>query len=434
MPEVKKADLSQFLPAALAVRERAAHPASHYSAATIIALLVVLFAWAYWGEIDIVARAEGKIIPLGQVRPVQSPESGIVRNILVQEGAQVEAGEVLIELSPDLLTRELERIEVELDGLRKRKTRQLQLLEFIDLNERALPMPKTDDSQLLHSFGAYQMQLLQMQRLQSERQSAKAVALQTVEKLNALEPVLEERVAALKHLADSKMGARLDYLQQREALIDLVHQRAAALLQQHQLAAEIAASESEYEAFKDETKALVLAEIEEFRLRSAAQQKQQLQLKARLTALNIRAPISGRVQDISIFSEGAVVTAAEQVLKIVPLDAHLEVEAWLENRDIGFVSPGDTSEIKLETFPFTKYGVLHGEVIALSADATATETGLIYKARIALNSRDIEVDNRIVSLIPGMGVTAEIRTGHRRVIDYIFDPMMRYKSESLRER
>jgi len=121
-------------------------------------------------------------------------------------------------------------------------------------------------------------------------------------------------------------------------------------------------------------------------------------------------------------------------MNIVPIDAPLEVEAWLENRDIGFVGTGDTSEIKLETFPFTKYGVLEGQVVDLSADATQTDTGLTYKARIALNTREIEVDNRIVALLPGMGVTAEIRTGRRRVIDYIFDPLMRYQNESLRER
>ncbi len=427
-------NLSDFLPAALEVRESAAHPASHYTAGTIITLVVLLCVWAYWGEIDIVARAEGKIIPLGQVRPVQSAEAGVVSEILVSEGEAIKEGAVLLRLSPKLIDTEIERTTIEIERLRQLESRERKLLDFINLNEQSDLIPQTGDIQLERSFGAYRQRVMQMHRLVSERSAARDSAAQTLSRLTALEPIVDEQVRALEKLHARKHAPRIDYLEQRERLIDIQHQRRAAVLQQQQLQAEIAARESELAAYVNEVKAEKYAAIEEYSSAIASQKQIQAQLLQRRSKLEISAPISGRVKDLKVFSSDAVVGATEQLMTIVPLDEQLEVEAWLANRDIGYVEPGDLTEIKLETFPFTKYGVLHGEVLDLSADATQTDTGLIYKARIALDSREIEVDNRVVALMPGMGVTAEIRTGKRRVIDYVFDPLMRYRNESLRER
>jgi len=430
----KSKSLSAFLPAALEVRERAAHPATHITSSIIIALFCSLIAWAWWGEIDIVAKAEGKIIPTGQVRPVQSAESGVVLNLRVSEGQKVKQGDALIELTPDLIDAELERGRIEMRIRQQRLERQHKLMNLMNLNERGLELPTLKEPLLLEAFGAYQSQINQIKRQISERQAAKRRAAQTITKLDALEPVLLERLNALERLSARGHVARLDFLTQQEAHIQLVHERLAAQNEQEQLSADIAARSSELETYKREFRSAVLGQIEQYQTEIASQHQMISQLLKRRGNLKITAPISGRVQDLSVLSAGAVLATAEQVMNIVPIDAPLEVEAWLENRDIGFVGTGDTSEIKLETFPFTKYGVLEGQVVDLSADATQTDTGLTYKARIALNTREIEVDNRIVALLPGMGVTAEIRTGRRRVIDYIFDPLMRYQNESLRER
>lgn len=427
-------NLGEFMPAALEVRETAAHPATHYTGATIMTLLVLLLAWAYWGEVDIVAKAEGKIVPLGQVRPVQSAESGVISEILVSEGDQVAKDAVLLRLSPTLLDTEIERAEIELNRLKSLKERDTQLLEFINLNEYNQPLPQRKDAQLLQSFGAFKERVHQLQRQITERQAAKEGAAQTLARLAALEPIVTEQVVALEKLQAHKHVARLDLLAQRERLIELQHQKLATQAQQRQFGAEIAMRLSELAAFKSEYRAEKLALIEQHQSAINSQSQVLHQLHERASKLEVRAPVAGRVKDLAVFTVGAVVGASEQLLTLVPLDEKLEVEAWLANRDIGFVEPGDSSEIKLETFPFTKYGVLSGEVIDLSADATQTDTGLIYKARIALDAREIVVDNRIVSLMPGMGVTAEIRTGKRRVIDYVFDPLMRYRNESLRER
>jgi hemolysin D len=168
----------------------------------------------------------------------------------------------------------------------------------------------------------------------------------------------------------------------------------------------------------------------------------------------------GTVQQIAIHTVGGVVTPAQQLMVIVPADSHLEIEAMVPNKDIGFVAAGQPAEIKVDTFNFTKYGLLHGRVLNVSQDAivrdkanaagagmsasadssltaSANAAGgqdLVYAARVSLDRSAMDVDGRLVSLAPGMAVTVEIKTGTRRVIEYLLSPLLRYKQEALRER
>jgi hemolysin D len=170
----------------------------------------------------------------------------------------------------------------------------------------------------------------------------------------------------------------------------------------------------------------------------------------------LRAPIDGTVQQLAIHTVGGVVTPAQALMTIVPADSHLEIEAMVLNRDIGFVEPGQTSEIKIDTFNFTRYGLLFGQVLDLSHDAVLREkpgnkaeaktTGafadssepqgqeLLYVARVSMDRNWMQIENKRVNLEPGMAVTVEIKTGTRRIIEYVLSPLLRYKQESLRER
>ena len=178
--------------------------------------------------------------------------------------------------------------------------------------------------------------------------------------------------------------------------------------------------------------------------------------KSRLQSL--RAPVDGTVQQLAVHTVGGVVTPAQALLEVVPLDSHLEIEAMVPNRDIGFVRAGQSAEIKVDTFNFTRYGLLHGTVLNVSADAidrskpASSDTGtkansansdsasepqgqeLVYAARISLDRTSMEVDGNNVPLSPGMAVTVEIKTGAQRVITYLLSPLLRFKQESLHER
>jgi hemolysin D len=170
----------------------------------------------------------------------------------------------------------------------------------------------------------------------------------------------------------------------------------------------------------------------------------------------LEAPVDGVVQQLSVHTIGGVVTPAQPLLVVVPLDSHLEIEAMVSNRDIGFVHEGQSAEIKVDTFNFTRYGLLHSEVINVSQDAITRDTPqekngdkvkgsevssgepngqeLSYAARVSLDRMQMQVEDRLVNLSPGMAVTVEIKTGSRRIISYLLSPVIKYKQEMLRER
>ena len=151
--------------------------------------------------------------------------------------------------------------------------------------------------------------------------------------------------------------------------------------------------------------------------------------------MRLTAPVGGTVQQLAVHTVGGVVTPAQPLMVIVPRDKVLEVEAMLPNKDIGFVNPGQDAEVKVETFPFTKYGTIHGTVTQVSSDAIQDEKlGLVYSTRVKLARDTIQVESKAVRLSPGMAVTIEVKTGTRRVIEYFLSPLMQYGDESLRER
>jgi hemolysin D len=145
--------------------------------------------------------------------------------------------------------------------------------------------------------------------------------------------------------------------------------------------------------------------------------------------------VDGTVQQLAIHTVGGVVTEAQALMVVVPREGALELEAFLENKDIGFVHGGQTAAVKLETFPYTKYGIVGATVAHVSDDAIADDKkGLVYSVRLRLDRTDIQVDDRMVRLSAGMAASAEIKTGSRRVIEYFLSPLLQYQQESLRER
>jgi len=181
-----------------------------------------------------------------------------------------------------------------------------------------------------------------------------------------------------------------------------------------------------------------------------------IKAERRTTLQVLTAPVDGVVQQLAVHTNGGVVTPAQALLVVVPLDSHLEIEAMVSNHDIGFVHVGQQVEIKIDTFNFTRYGLLHGEVLNVSQDAitrekppdksnekapsaeTATSEPkgqeLNYAARVSLDRTQMQVEDKLVNLSPGMAVTAEIKTGSRRIISYLLSPLVRYNQEVLRER
>jgi len=201
----------------------------------------------------------------------------------------------------------------------------------------------------------------------------------------------------------------------------------------------------------------VLNDLAQAEQKAASFKEQFLQAKQKNHEQTLTAPVDGTVQQLAIHTIGGVVTAAQPLMTVVPADSKLEIEAMVSNQDIGFVHEGQNAEIKVDTFPFTKYGLLHGKVLSLSQDAITQQKPplspedqkksgaenessepkgqeLVYMARVALDKTQMQIDDRLVKLSPGMAVTVEIKTGTRRVIEYILSPVLKHTQEALHER
>lgn len=433
----------EFLPAAVEVLETPASPVGRAVVLLIITLFVVAIAWGWFGHIDTVAVAQGKIIPSGRIKVIQPLEIGIVRGIHVEEGQQVVAGDLLIELDPTETGADRDRLRRDLGSVRLELARLQAMLTLDDDPLAAFTAPEGADPDLV----AMELALM-LERL--EEQAAKLAALDgeakqrradlaginaSIEKLAQIIPLLTERVQTRHILAVKGYGSKLLVLQLQQELA--AHKGDLEIERNRR--SEVRAALATLAQRRAEVDAAFQADLRED-LANATQRRDALVQELRKAEQRYRqrslvAPVTGTVQQLQVHTLGAVVTPAETLMMIVPEDSQLEIEAQVLNKDIGFVEAGQAVEIKVESFPFTRYGLIDGELLSISVDAVEDENrSLLYPARILMHEKRILVGERWVDLASGMSVTAEIKTGDRRLIEFFLSPFLRYQDEALRER
>ena len=462
--ERKERDELAFLPAALEIIESPPSPIGRAIALLIMLFFCLALAWASLGSVDIVASAPGKIIPSGRTKVVQPFETGVVRAIHVRDGQMVQAGDALIELDPTMTEAERDHLRSDLIA-EKLNIARLHAAAADGADPLSDFNPPADASQdiiatqrqlLIDQTAEHRAKLAALEDQKRQKEAERASIAATIEKIEAVLPVVQERTDIRKVLFDHQTGSKVNYL---EALQVLIENRKELDVQKSRLreadAALAAATQARVQAEGEFRRTLFsdLAEAE----RKAAGLAHDLDKASERTRLQLlTAPVDGVVQQLAVHTIGGVVTPAQTLLVLVPLESHLEVEAMISNRDIGFVSAGQDAEIKVDTFNFTRYGLLHGHVLNVSTDAItrdrreeATRDGspvtekstsepkgqeLVYAARVALNRTQMQIEGKSVPLGPGMAVTVEIRTGTRRIISYLLSPLLKYQQESLRER
>jgi hemolysin D len=248
-------------------------------------------------------------------------------------------------------------------------------------------------------------------------------------------PLARTRADARKELAEKGYGSRMAWLDAQQQLLDQEQQQTVLLGRRVEIDAGIAAAESQLRRVEAEVERALRDELAEAERKAAALTQEKAKAGQKLGLQTLRAPVDGVVQQLGVNTVGGVVTQAQTLAVVVPADAGIEVEAMVLNRDIGFLHPGQRAVVKVETFNFTRYGSLEGKLASVSRDAVEDKTlGLAYPIRIDLADTTLMVDGRPVPVSPGMAVTVEVKTGERRIIDYIFAPMLKYRDESLRER
>jgi hemolysin D len=436
-----------FLPAALSLQETPVHPAPRRLAFALIALFLIALLWSVVGQIDIVAVASGRIVVSERTKLVQPLERSVVRRVLVKDGDPVEAGQVLVELDPTSASADKTSIDEQLKSAQSELLRTRALSQVIqrpallpDLGG-VLPAGWSESdaraarAQLNDEWSDITAKLARAATEIQRREAEIATVRQMIAKLETTLPIARQREADFRQLAEQGfMSAHANQDRTRERIElerDLATQRARLA----EAAATLKESENARTAFLAETRRN-LSEREaaaELRRQQGIQEQAKAAQRERLTTL--KAPVAGTVQQLAVHTEGGVVTEAQPLMVIVPTGAQVTAEVTLENKDIGFVRAGQSAEIKLETFPYTRYGTVGAVVRTVTADAVNDEKrGAIFPVTLVLARSHVDVDGTAVKLSPGMNLTAEIKTGRRRIIEYLLSPIQRAASESLRER
>lgn len=371
---VPKGKELEFLPAVLEVQESPPSPVGRAVALTIIAVFAVALFWASFGKIDIIAVAQGKVIQSDRSKIIQPLEAGVIKAIYVRDGDRVKQGDRLMEL-----------------------------------DTTASP----DQERFQHEYHAAIIELARLRALLADKERFEVPpganpALAQAERARLRDQLTEYRALkdqahTYKKLYENQYVARLQYLEAERARAGKANEYTAALS-----AAEIRARSLSKEITKADTRA---------------------------GAQHLTAPIDGVVQQLAMHTVGGIVTPAQQLMVVAPEDGQLEVEAILENKDIGFVYENQDAEVKIDAFPFTRYGTVDGKVTSLSRDAVQIDkVGLVYTAKVSLKRFTIHVDAKEIRLTPGMRVAVEIKTGKRRLIEYFLSPLLQAGHESIRER
>lgn len=434
------ADEAAFLPAALSLQETPAHPAPRRVALVVCTLFIIALIWSIVGEIDIVAVAPGRIVVSERTKTLQPLEASVVKRVLVKDGDQVQAGQVLVELDATNAVADGASVQEQLSMAISEERRTTALIGALQTH-RAPSMAKDkgasprDGTQLQAEWSDITAKLGKLDAEQARRHAELATVRELIKKLEATLPIAKLREADFKGLADQ--GFMSSHAGQDRTRERIEQERDLATQQARLVEAQAALRESE------NTRSAYVAETQRAlsdRQAQAASKRQQFtqersKTEQRSRLAQMTAPVAGTVQQVAIHTEGGVVTPAQVLMVIVPKDAEVTAEVVVDNKDIGFVNAGQAVAVKLETFPFTRYGTVEAKVKSVTADAVNDEKkGAIFPAVLSLGQNSINVDGKRIALSPGMNVTAEIKTGKRRVIEYLLSPVQKTVNESMGER
>ena len=426
------ADERAFLPAALSLQETPVHPAPRRFAIAICALFTLALVWSIFGKIDIVAVAQGRIVVSERTKVIQPLEVSVVKAILVKDGDTVREGQVLVELDATAASADQSSIAQQLQSVSSEALRSEALLKALE----ASTAPKsTSDFQLQAEWRDITAKRAKLDSELSRRQAEIETVRAGIAKLNTTLPLAKQREADFKALADQGFvagHANQDRTRERiEQERDLVTQQARL----KETEAALTESLNAKEAYLAETRRALSDRLAEARLKQAQLTQESAKAQQRTKLTQLTAPVAGTVQQVAIHTPGGVVTEAQALMVIVPHDAQVTAEVVIDNKDIGFVAAGQAAEVKLETFTFTKYGTVPAKVSWVTADAVNDEKrGAIFPAVLSLEKGQIDVDGKWIRLSPGMNLSAEIKTGKRRVIEYLLSPIQTAMDESIGER
>jgi HlyD family secretion protein len=447
------ADPADFSPPLLRIQDKPPAPLAGWLLRILIALLACVALWAVFGPLDIVAVADGKLVPSGYLKIVQPAEQGIVREILVREGEQVAEGQILIRMDSVLAAADVRAVQAEYQNKRlalRRIDAQLNGSRFAREKGDPPDLALQVEAQYAANVRAYESALQQERSLLEKTRHDLEAARQTRAKLEQVLPHYVEQEKAFEKLTKDGFAGRILYTDKRRERIEkeqdlhtqeaIIRANVALLAQSEQKIAQIGA---DYRRQLQTERVEVAAQLERAR-QELAKQEHRHQL------LELRAPQAGTVKDLATHTAGTVTMPGTILMTLVPQGESLVAEVWVSNQDVGFVRPGQRVKLKLSAFQFTKYGMVEGQVRHVSADATEAPSAntrsdalsgrdrpmgpLAYRALVDLGAQHLQSDGARYALAPGMQVAAEINLGTRTVLEYLLSPVQKAFHEAGRER
>ncbi len=435
-PPDLKAHESEFLPSALALQMAPVSPVGRWVARILLALLLALLLWSVLGKMDIIVNATGKIIPSERSKTIASVETARVNGLFVEEGQSVAAGALLVELDTRMSDRERDKATGDRETALLQVARSRALLVSIDA-KRFVPMVGVEGLSAERVADGRRYLESQWQDFEAKLTRLDGQIVRYQRQLPLItQQANDYRVLARDH--DVSLHAwqekEQEQIELEGNLADAANQRRAHLAETRKNAEE--------------------ALSEGVRVAQSSGQDAE-RAAAHSDLLRLKAPVAGTVQQLMVHTVGGVVQSAQPIMVIVPRQHQVEVEAFIENRDVGFVTEGQHAQVKIETFDYTKYGMVSGQVSHVSRDAIESNTqassgasvqahqdetkkdlpkGPVYAIKVVLDHSAMTIDGRKVALTPGMSVSIEIKTGSRRIIEYFLSPLMQHAHESFNQR
>ena len=435
----------EFLPAAEEIIET---PAAPFGAVVIwltTILLALALAWAYLGQIDIVAVGNGRVSTEGSVKVVQSASYGVVKRITAREGQRVHKGDVLVELDKTAAEKELATTAQSLNIARAERDILRRLVMGSSADDIINSAGVSDEAKaVLREFTASQLALVgakeqalkgsiaSHQRQLQFNQQTKAQLEGEAQKLKDRQAKVKQKLESADAIERIRLQNELDTLEQRITTANSAATSQGQQVLQSQLT--LAQAQSQSQVSLAETNSSIGGQVITQEQRIAELENNLVKAKRALEQTAITAPVDGTILALNTRTIGGVVNVAERIAQIVPDNDLLYVDVTLDNQDVGFVRVGQRVVVKVATYPFQRYGYLEGTVENISPDAIQDEKkGLVYKAKVKLSGANSSKKNRL-KLLPGMSVSAEITTGKRRIIEFFLDPLMTHVDDSLKVR
>lgn len=435
----------EFLPAAEEIVETPPSPFGRIVLWLITALLIVAIAWSYFGKLDIVAPATGRVVPEGSIKTIQPAAPGVVTEIKVSEGQRVKKGQLLIQLDNSIAKSDVKTAEQALTVAKLERDILAKTIAGEDVAEivNAADIPDNVKKHLIAlaeskvSSSEVQQQLLSsgissaQQQVESQRQNKRTTE-ENIRKLRVREQELKKELESSNPFNEASIRSELRSVQQQIASLE------ASLATHDQQIAQAQTGVNEasnrLNAYNAENKATTYSDIVDGDKSITELENTLAKAKQTVEQLSIKAPVDGTILSLATKTVGGVVNAAQPVVEIVPEGTPLVVDATVQNKDIGFIRVGQPVVIKVDTYSFQRYGYLKGTVKSISPDAINDEKqGLVYRMKVVIDSDKTSKDN-IINVEPGMSVTAEITTGDRRIIEFFLDPLMTHTDTSLEVR